>query len=200
MKLHIIAAALLIAGCVVAQTAGPIEQQAPAAATEAVRQGQALPEVAQAVTDASGELLYWHREAKCAEIVRHFYPKSGFGPHVEHFIRAHEKAGLGAEWQWSAAYSGANFSMRCNIRARNGCAGPMDRPGGSTDPADNIDAHVAEMKHYYRTKGESGYQLMRRVFYPARPHDWGGKRIWRAYEKHRKYLEHTAVDPYGVDR
>ncbi len=200
MKLHTIAAALLIAVGVAAQTAGPIEQQAPAAATEAVRQGQALPEVAQAVTDASGELLYWHREAKCAEIVRHFYPKSGFGPHVEHFIRAHEKAGLGAEWQWSAAYSGANFSMRCNIRARNGCAGPMDRPGGSTDPADNIDAHVAEMKHYYRTKGESGYQLMRRVFYPARPHDWGGKRIWRAYEKHRKYLEHTAVDPYGVDR
>ena len=141
------------------------------------------------VTDASGELLYWERIDKCSAVVGQFYPRSGFQPYVEHFIMEHERAGLGAEWQWSAAYSGANMGMRCNFRARNGCAGPMDRPGGSTDPERNIDAHVAEMAYYHRTKGESGYQLMRRVFYPSRPHDWGGGRIRKAYEKHRRYLE-----------
>jgi len=36
MKLHTIAAALLIAVGVAAQTAGPIEQQAPQAATNAI--------------------------------------------------------------------------------------------------------------------------------------------------------------------
>jgi len=141
------------------------------------------------VTDASGELLYWERIDKCSAVVGHFYPRSGFQPYVEHFIMEHERAGLGAEWQWSAAYSGANMGMRCNFRARNGCAGPMDRPGGATDPERNINAHVAEMAYYHRTQGESGYQLMRRVFYPAAPRDWGGDRIRKTYEKHRRYLE-----------
>lgn len=131
--------------------------------------------------------MYWQRIEKCRALVRHFYPHSGFAPYVEHFILAHEAAGMGDQWQWSLAYGASGIDLRCHFRGRNGCAGPMDRPGGSTDPVRNIDAHVAEMRHYYPR--EQGYTLMKRVFYPRAPRDWGGGRIKQAYETHRRYLE-----------
>jgi len=30
---------------------------------------------------------------------------------------------------------------------------------------------------------------MKRVFYPARPHDWGGGRIWKRYQLHRNKID-----------
>ena len=57
--------------------------------------------------------LHELRVRKCAAIVKAFYPNSGFGEHVEYFISAHEKYGIVDEWQWSLAYGGANFSLRC---------------------------------------------------------------------------------------
>jgi len=128
------------------------------------------------------------RVLKCQHIVKKLYPKSGFLPHVEYFIAQHEKYGIADEWQWSLAYGGANFGLKCNFRARNGCAGPMDRPRGSTNPRKNILAHVEETTRYHRN-GYRGYKLMQVVFYPARPHDWGGGKIRKAYNKHVKCLE-----------
>lgn len=129
------------------------------------------------------------RVAKCRAVVDALYPGSGFGPYVEHFIDEHERLGIGSEWQWSLAYGGANMSLRCHFRARNGCAGPMDRPGGSTDPQANIRAHCKEAAYYRRTRGERGYALAKRVFYPRAPRDWGGGRIRKAYGRHVAAIE-----------
>ena len=142
------------------------------------------------VTDASGELLYWTRIAKCKRLADQYYPNSGFASYAAYFIMAHERAGMGDQWQWSMAYGGANIGLRCHYRARNGCSGPMDRPGGPIDPRANIDAHIREMLEYYPR--EKGYQLMKRVFYPMAPRDWGGRRIWKTYHKHVRIIESSS--------
>jgi hypothetical protein len=154
----------------------------------------ALFSIEQARTSHPGPLLLSQDEIhrlrvkKCEYLVSRLYPKSGFLPHVEYFISEHERRGMGDEWLWSLSYGGANCSLRCNVRFRNGCAGPMDRPGGSTNPRNNIRAHCNELHGFYR-RGFRGYAAMKRVFYPARPHDWGGGRIWKRYQLHRNKID-----------
>ena len=161
--------------------------------TRAAGEGVTLPAPDPAALPAADE-LHALRVAKCRIVVDALYPKSGFGPYVEFFIEEHERLGIGSEWQWSLAYGGANCSLRCGVRFANGCTGPMDRPRGPRDPQANIRAHCKEAAHYRRTRGETGYQLARRVFYPARPHDWGGSRIRKAYGRHVAAIETAYKD------
>lgn len=156
--------------------------------TRAAGDGVTLPAPDPAALPAAEE-LHALRVAKCRAVVDTLYPRSGFAPHCEFFIAEHERLGIGSEWQWSLAYGGANMELRCNYRARNGCAGPMDRPGGSTDPQANIRAHCKEAAYYRRTRGERGYALAKRVFYPRAPRDWGGGRIRKAYTRHVQIIE-----------
>jgi hypothetical protein len=193
MKLHIIAAALLIAVGVAAQTAGPIEQQAPQAATNAIEQGVAPAEAPAAVTpppiDAKRALRDL-RVAKCRMIVERLYPRSGFGPYVEFFIDEHERLGMGAEWWWSLVYGGANFSLRVGARAPGNCAGPMDVKHYPLvlDPKANIRWHCREMAGFYG-RGVRGIRLCYSVFLPANPRDWGGGRFKRTHRKHLQCIE-----------
>lgn len=162
-------------------------------ATRAAGEGVTLPAPDPAALPAAEE-LHALRVAKCRAVVDTLYPRSGFAPHCEFFIAEHERLGIGSEWQWSLAYGGANMELRCNYRARNGCAGPMDRPGGSTDPQANIRAHCKEAAYYRRTRGERGYALAKRVFYPRAPRDWGGGRIRKAYGRHVAVIEAAYKD------
>ena len=152
--------------------------------TRAAGDGRPLPPAVPAALP-----LHALRVAKCGVVVDALYAGSGFAQHVEFFIAEHERLGIADEWQWSLAYGGANMELRCNYRARNGCAGPMDRPRGPKEPQANIRAHCKEAAYYRRTKGERGYTLAKRIFYPARPHDWGGGRIRKAYSRHVQIIE-----------
>jgi len=172
------------------------------------RPAEAQPEARPQKTTAPGPLMSVHdlRVAKCRIIVQKLYPRSGFLPFVVYFVSRHERLGMGEEWWWSLAYSGAGIGLRCHYRARNGCAGPCDRPGGSTDPKANISAHCREWYGYYK-RGIEGYAAAKRVFFPRRPHDWiPGKsiadmhrtqahgRIWQAHTKHRQVIAQAYRD------
>lgn len=146
------------------------------------------------------------RVAKCKLIVRGLYPNSGFLPYTEYFVSSFARLGMGEEWYWGLCYSGAGIGLRCHYRARNGCAGPTDIPGGSTDPKKNIRAHCREWHGYYQW-GLRGYAVARRVFYPHKPHDWlPGKsishmhetqkhgRIWQAHLRHKQVIEQAYRD------
>jgi len=163
----------------------------------------AMPEPrAQRVSEA-GPMVSVHalRVAKCRLIVRELYPSSGFLPFCEFFVSEYERLGMGADWQMGLAYCAAGIGLRCHYRATNGCAGPTDRPGGSTDPKANIRAHCKEWHGYYEW-GLRGYAVAKRVFYPRRYHDWlPGRsigymhrtqkhgRIWQAHSRHEQVIE-----------
>ena len=125
------------------------------------------------------------RVHKCRAIVQALYPDSGFLPYCEFFISEHERQGIAEEWQWSLAYGGANFSLRVGGIAPGNCAGPMDvkhRPL-VTDPEANIAWHCREMAYYHK-RGRHGYRLVKTVFLPRAPRDWGHRRILRTYRRH----------------
>jgi hypothetical protein len=120
-------------------------------------------------------------------------PKTGKNPVnwtvdlYRHFVDEHWKYGVQEEIEWSLAYGYSGIGLRCNYRAKNGCAGPLDIPRGSTNPYANITAHCKEAREY-RNNNRTGYALMKKIFYPKIPHDWnrdktGKGRIWRAKVK-----------------
>jgi len=177
-------------------------------------QSPVLPEVTLQVlpqrVSAPGPLVSTHdlRVAKCELIARELYPDSGFLPYCEFFVSEYERLGMGDDWQMGLAYCAAGISLRCHYRARNGCAGPTDIPGGSTDPKRNIRAHCREWHGFYK-RGIVGYAVAKRVFYPKRPHDWlPGRsikhmhrtqkhgRIWQAYLRHKQVIEGAYRDGY----
>ncbi len=163
----------------------------------------AIPEPLPQKVSGGGALVSAHalRVAKCELIVRELYPNSGFLPYVEYFVSTFEKYGMGEDWWWGLCYSGAGIGLRCHYRARNGCAGPTDIPGGSTNPKANISAHCKEWFGFYK-RGIEGYAAAKCVFFPRRPHDWlPGKsighmhrtqkrgRIWQAHLRHKQVIE-----------
>lgn len=185
----------------------------PQKAVDAIKQWVGPAEATAAVTrppiDAK-QALRDLRIRKCRAIVRALYPRSGFGPHVEHFIDEHERMGIGDEWQWSLAYGGSNFSLRVGGRAPGRCYGPMDVKGPVPtawrpthlytgawsdsrllDPRINISVHVAEAAYHHRRTGRTGYRLMQAVFLPGAPRDWGTNRdrIRNAYGRHVRAIE-----------
>lgn len=185
----IIAIGVIVAFAAIQQASGQPGDAQPAAihASNAITAPAAPPAATQLISKPADE-IHNLRVRKCAAIVNALYPNSGFAEHVDYFITTHEEYGIADEWQWSLAYGGANFSLQCGVRARNGCAGPMDRPGGSTNAHKNITAHCRETAGFHED-GLRGYRLMQKVFYPAAPHDWGGKRILKAYIKHVRFIE-----------
>lgn len=141
-----------------------------------------------------------------ARVIASLYPDSGIYPYLGFLIDEHERQGIGEEWYWSMAYSGANFSMKVGGRAPGRCYGPMDVKGpvpiawrpkhtGSwsdsklLDPRINIAVHVAEMAHWKKVKGARGYKLVQTVFYPKSPRDWGGGKIAKAERRHRAAIQ-----------
>jgi hypothetical protein len=104
-------------------------------------------------------------------------------------------SGYGGAWYWSLVYGGANFSLRCHARAPGLCAGPMDVKSTSwaqhermvADTEANILWHCEEMWGFWKD-GVRGRDLCEYVFYPHRPHDWGGGRFQRTDNKHRERL------------
>ena len=136
------------------------------------------------------DLLHQLRVRKCRYIVQHLYPNSGFGAYVEFFVSEHERLGMAEAWWYSLVYGGANFSLRVGATAPGSCAGPMDvkhRPL-ILDPKANIRWHCREMAGFYR-RGVRGLRLCECVFYPARPHDWGGGRFAKTDRRHRACIE-----------
>jgi len=136
------------------------------------------------------DLLRQLRVRKCRYIVQHLYPHSGFAPYVEFFVSEHERLGMAEAWWYSLVYGGANFSLRVGATAPGSCAGPMDvkhRPL-ILDPKANIRWHCREMAGFYR-RGVRGLRLCECVFYPARPHDWGGGRFAKTDRRHRACIE-----------
>lgn len=137
--------------------------------------------------------LFEHRLKKYRIIAAH-YPDSGIYPWIGTIIREHTKRGLDSEIWWSFAYGAANCSLRTGIRFPNGCTGPFDRPEGPIDPLLNIRAHCNEMVLYYQ-RGENGYQLVKRVFYPSSPHDWRGdeypRMIWNHHLEHKQIIKNA---------
>lgn len=145
------------------------------------------------------------RIRKCEYIVKTFYDHEGrtaFLPHVEYFIRCHEgmeedavargrtaAEGFRNTWYWSLVYGAANFSLRCYATAPGNCCGPMDVKHYPLviEPEANIRYHCSEMLGFY-VRGVRGIDLCRHVFYPARPHDWGGGRFRKTEAKHRACL------------
>lgn len=139
------------------------------------------------------------RVAKCRYIVDHLYPHSGFAPYCEFLITEHERLeyehgqrahGYSAAWWWSLVYGGANFSLRVGAVAPGHCAGPMDVKHWPLvlDPEVNIQYHCREMLHFYK-RGVRGLSLCEHVFYPRRPHDWGGGRFRRTHRAHLRAIE-----------
>ncbi|MFP3904241.1 MAG: hypothetical protein ACLFWB_08390 [Armatimonadota bacterium] len=154
------------------------------------------PSPAQGASGASAEAtatppgapdIYKQRLRKYRIIAEH-YPDSGIYPWIGTIIREHERRGMGSEIWWSFAYGAANCSLHTGVRFPNGCAGPFDRPGGPTDPLLNIRAHCDEWEGFYH-RGITGYDAAKHVFYPRRPHDWGGGRIWQAHLEHEQIIE-----------
>lgn len=145
------------------------------------------------------------RIRKCEHIVKTFYDHEGrtaFLPHVEYFIRCHEgmeedavargrtaAEGFRNTWYWSLVYGAANFSLRCYATAPGNCCGPMDVKHYplAIEPEANIRHHCSEMLGFY-VRGVRGIDLCKHVFYPARPHDWGGGRFRKTDAKHRACL------------
>lgn len=161
-----------------------------ARATDTTEAAGAADEAAPAAQEPSARELRDLRVRKCHAVVNALYPKSGFAPYCGYFIDEHERLGIADEWQWSLAYGGANFSLRVGAVAPGNCAGPMDvkhRPL-VLDPQKNITWHCREMAYYHK-RGRSGYRLVQTVFYPARPRDWGGGRIRRAYQRHMQAID-----------
>lgn len=177
--------------------------EAPVARFDDAVEGKPLPGVENgsgaivAQNSAPGAVDRAHdlRVAKATWIVARLYPDSGFGPYVPVLIAEHERLerdggsamdGYGGAWWWSLVYGGANFNLRVGATAPGNCAGPLDVKAWPLvlDPVANIRHHCAEMAGFYR-RGVRGIALCEHVFFPARPHDWGGGRFRRADRLHR---------------
>lgn len=135
---------------------------------------------------------YEIRLKKSRIIVRELYPNSGFYPYIGYFLKAHRKRGMGEQYWWSLVYGGANFSLTVGGIAPGGCAGPLDvkHYPRITDPMENIDYHCNEMKSYY-AMDRRGYKLIKKIFLPANPRDWGGRKLWRTHIKHKKVIKNA---------
>jgi len=165
-------------------------------ATRAAGDGRPLPPAVPAALPAADE-LHALRVAKCRIVVDALYPRSGFLPHCEFFIAEHERLGIVDEWQWSLAYGGANFGLRVGAVAPGNCAGPMDVKHYPLvrDPQANITWHCREMQYYHK-RGRHGYHLVKTVFLPSAPRDWGANRdrIRKAYGRHVRCIEAAYKD------
>ena len=141
-------------------------------------------------TDLLPRELHRLRIAKCRYLVERLYPRSGFAPYIEFFISEHERLGMAEAWWDSLTYGAANFSLRVGARAPGNCCGPLDVKGLplALDPQENIRRHCREMASFYR-RGVRGRRLCECVFYPRRPHDWGGGRFRRTDRRHRECIE-----------
>jgi len=129
--------------------------------------------------------LHAVRVAKARYLWQRMAPWSAKPEIIEHFIREHERLGIGPEWPYSFCYGFANFGLTVGKRV-GPCYGPMDvrrewaracgfAPNDLRDPKVNITCHVREMALYHGQTGETGMALLARVFYPARPmyyHRW----------------------------
>lgn len=155
---------------------------------------QAEARVPDVTTDAAPDAKVLRR-AKCAYLWQRMAPHSYSPEIVEHFISEHERMGIGPEWLASLTYGFANFGLRLNKRAPGLCYGPMDvkwggyaRRAGCRRPDDlrnwqlNITAHCLEARVGVG-KGYRGQALCRYIMFPARPHDWGGGRFRRTWQR-----------------
>ena len=177
----------------------------PGAANDAAQAGEGGGTATAAGTAAQ---LHQLRVRKATRLVLTFHdyrnpdgtPSRGsFLPWVEHLISTHERleaeggpraAGFGAAWFWSMIYGSANFGLRCYATAPGSCAGPMDVKHSPRviEPAANIEWHCREMLGFYK-RGVRGRDLCEHVFYPARPHDWGGGRFRHTERRFRDCIQ-----------